>query len=253
MRKIISVTVVMLLVAAMLSSSALAQGKKDSNNGRGADMGQKLGQSASGHGEADISHGSDHAPADHVSDKSQADGNGISGDTGDSNVGEPVGDTMIEKENKHDSMPKEGPEHGNAYGRQANTQRTLDAIGQLTDIDTTTQLNTLFTEYRNAKDEVTARAALNALLDAITQACTKAASNINGEEITAQEQMTLTNMNHLREKVIANAGNDNGTLLALMHAYENALRIMNHLEPVDYEDSDTESGEDVETPVVPGS
>jgi len=253
MRKIISVTVVVLLVAAMLSSTALAQGTKDSNSGRGAGMGQKQDRSASDQGEAEIFHGSDHAPADRVSDKSPADGNVISDDAGDSNVEDASGDTMKDKEKNHGIMPLTGPDHGNAYGRQANVQKTLDAIGQLTDMDTTAQLNTLFAEYRNAKDEETARTALNDLLDSLSLACATAASNINGEEITAQEQITLMNMDMLREKVMGNAGNDNGTLLALMHAYENALRIMNHLEPVDYTDNDTEIGSDAEAAAIPSN
>jgi hypothetical protein len=264
MRKFISVTVALLMVAAMLSSGALAQSDKEHKGGVGAGNGQKQGQAAVNEDKGN-SHGPDHTPAGHILDKSTADDTVITGDDDNSNENEIAGDRSgdadetaghVKKnnnENKPDEKLKEGPNHGNAYGRVRNTQEVLDGIGLLAGEETATQLNTLLTAYREAKDTETARTALAALLDALTQACTVAATDENAPGTDAQDQLAIANLAKLREKVLANAGNDNGTLLALMHAYEDALRIMNHLEPIDDPDEGTETDGDTGSDLVPNT
>ncbi len=237
MRKFFSVTVIVLLVASMLSSAALAQGAKEPKGSMGAGRGQKQSQNdsvpgvgASNKPDRD-SYGNNHqkdqkSPAENP----PADDAGLTGDEDGCNAEETPGGPKKDKESKHDEKPQAGVSNGNAYGRVRNTQNVLDAIGQLAGEETAAQLNTLFSAYRDAKDDEIARAALTALLDALTQACANEAS---GEGTETPEPFTNMNMESLREKVLANAGHDNGTLLALMHAYENALLSMNHQETTD--------------------
>ncbi len=265
MRKFIAVTVALLMVAAILSSGALAENDKGHKGGMGAGKGQNQSQSATGNEDKGNSHGQGH-----TLDKSKVDDtvidtddNGgeeedasenigdVEEDAGDNDNGdadEPAGHgKKNNKENKPDEKPQAEPNHGNAYGRVRNTQEVLDSIGLLAGEETAVQLNTLMTAYRDAKDVVAAKAALTALLDTLTQACTVATTDENVEATDGQEQLTLMNMEKLREKVLANAGNDNGTLLALMHAYEDALRIMNHLEPIEDQDDGTETNDQTNT------
>lgn len=251
MRKFIAVTIVFLMVAAMLSSGALAEKGKEHKSNMGAGKGQNQSQVTVGKDDKGNSYGQGHPL-----NKSKTDDNKFdAGDDGNEEVdaGKNIGDEVEDaddvdngkadeplghgkknkKENKPVEKPKGEPNHGNAYGRVRNTQKVLDSIGLLAGEETAAQLNTLMTAYREAKDAETAKAALTALLDALTLSCTVAATDENGATTDVQEQLTFMNIEKLREKVLANAGNDNGTLLALMHAYENAFRIMNHLEPID--------------------
>jgi hypothetical protein len=271
MRKFICVTVVMMMLAAMLSSGALAENGKEHKGGIGAGKEQKQSQAA-GNEDKGNSHGPEHTPAVHNLDKSPADDKVITGDDDNGDENEVAGDDngdenevagdddddadetsghVKKNNNKPDEKPQEGPNHGNAYGRVRNIQAVLDDIGQLAGEESAVQLNTLLSTYREAKDTETARTALTALLDALTQACTVAATDVNTEGTDAQDTLALANLAKLREKVLANAGNDNGTLLALMHAYEDALRIMNHLEPIDDLDEETETDGDTGSDVVP--
>ena len=239
MRKIFSVTVIVLLVAAMLSSGALAQGAKEPKGGMGAGRGQKQGQKDSVPGGAGAFYEPDRASHgnNHQKDQEEPAENPPADDG--SNAEETSGKPEKDKESKHDEKPQAGVSHGNAYGRVRNTQEVLDAIGQLAGEETAAQLNALLSAYRDAKDDETARAALAALLDALSQAC---ASAVPGEGTETPEPFTLMNMERLREKVLANAGHDNGTLLALMHAYENALLSMNHQETTDDAGDDAQTG-----------
>lgn len=268
MRKFIAVAIVLLMVAAMLSSGALAENGKEHKGGAGAGKGQNQSRAAQGKEDKDNSNGLGHNP-----DKSKAEGTGIAADdngdedqdavestggaqedAGEDDIdndnggkGEPNGHAVKNNnEDKPEEKKQEGPNHGKGYGRVRNTQEVLDDIGEMAGEETAAQLNTLMTAYRDSKDPETAKAALTALLDALTQSCTAIAADANGEATDTQDQLALMEMAKLREKVLANAGNDNGTLLALMHAYENALRIMNHLEPMDgpEDGSDTDAGDD---------
>lgn len=272
MRKFISVTVVMMMLAAILSSGALADSDKANKGGLGAGKEQKQSQAA-GNEDKGNSHRPEHTPAVHVLDKSVADDTVIANDNDDEieiasdddngDESEVVGDEdgkkdetaghvkKNNKENGPDEKPQEGPNHGNAYGRVRNIQEVLDDIGQLAGEESAVQLNTLMTAYREAKDTETAKTTLNALLDVLMQAFNVAATGENVEGTDAQDQLAFANLAKLREKVLANAGNDNGTLLALMHAYEDALRIMNHLEPIDEPDEGTETDGDTGSDVVP--
>ncbi len=234
MRKIFSVTVAAMLAATMLTSSALAQGAKGPKDNMGADRGQKNGQTDSVL-DAKTSYSPDHAAKENKHQRDQevpaedpvADGTGITGDTGNSDAQEIPDKPKKDKESKRDEKPVEDLRNGKAYGRVRNTQEVLEAIGQLTGDETAAQLNTLLTAYRAATDKETARAALTTLLDALSQACLGTVSNEIGTGTETQEPITYMNIERLREKVLENAGNDNGTLLALMHAYENALLSVN--------------------------
>jgi hypothetical protein len=261
MRKFLSVTITLLMVAAMLSSGALAENGKDHKGGNGAGKGQSQSQATAGSEEKGNPHGQGQ-----LFYKPEASDNGIDADDvgGDENdiaddaSGNPdVAPGHIKhdgNENKPDKNPQDGPNHGNAYGRVRNTQEVLASIGLLAGEETAAQLNTLMTAYREAKDTETAKAALAALLDTLTQACTVAATDENGVPTGTQDQLALMDLAKLREKVLANAGNDNGTLLALMHAYEDALRIMNHLEPMYDDPEDTsETGTQTDPGTVPGT
>jgi hypothetical protein len=273
MRKFIAVTITLLMVAAMLSTGALAENGKEHKGGAGAGKGQNQSQAVAGDEGKGNSHGLSHADGKPAAEdtKSAADDDAVStaGEDNEIAAGEDSGneegiageDSGIEDEtpgqvkennkennkgnkpdeNKPDEKKQEGPNHGNAYGRVRNTQEVLNDIGLLTGEETAAQLSTLMTAYREAKDTETAKTALAALLDALTQSCTVSAAGENGEATETQDQLALMEMAKLREKVLANAGNDNGTLLALMHAYENALRIMNHLEPIDDPEEETET------------
>lgn len=264
MRKFIAVTIAFMMVAVMLSSSALADKGNEQKGGAGAGKGQNQSQAAAGNDDKGNSHGQSHTP-----DKPKADGAGIKtldnddedaseiiGDTEENaddkdGKGEPNGHSKLNKENKPDEKPKDGPNHGNAYGRVRNTLEVLNDIGLLAGEETAAQLNTLMTAYRDAKDTETAKTALTALLDALTQACTVASVNGDGETADAQNQLMLENLTKMRDKVMANAGNDNGTLLALIHSYEDALRILNHLEPIADQDDETETGAETNPVAVP--
>ncbi len=240
MRKFIAVMIALLMVATMLSSGALAENGKEHKGGKGAGKGHNQSHASVGKDDkGDSNRQGDTLNKFKADDEELAvfDNGNEDEDADDADNGkahEPSGHgKKNSKENKPDEKTKEGPRHGNGYGRVRNTQEVLDSIGLLAGEETAVQLNTLMMAYREAKDRESAKAALTALLDALTLSCTAAATNENGEVADGQEQLTLMNMEKLREKVLANAGNDNGTLLALMHAYEKALRIMNHLEPID--------------------
>lgn len=266
MRKFIAVTIVLLMVAAMLSSVAFAENGKEHKGGLGAGKGQNQSQTATGNDNKGNSNGSDHANG-----KSNAEGTGIASEVNDDEeTGENTGDAQEDaddddkngkgepagqvkknnNENKPDEKQQEGPNHGNAYGRVRNEQEVLDDIGLLAGEETAVQLNTLMTAYREAKDAETAKATLTALLDALTLACTTAAENGTGDAAEIQEQLAL--VTQFREKVMANAGNDNGTFLALMHAYENMFRVTNGLEPVEEPEDGAETDPETVPDAVPG-
>ncbi len=239
MRKFITVTVALLLAVAMLSSSAMAQGAKGSKGNMGTGKGQKQTDTVQGRPDH-ASNGNNRQKQTEAPDiNPPADENSVTYDDS-SNEEKTPGGPWKDKESKHEEKLPDGMGHGNAYGRRRNTQDVLMAIGQLTGEETAVQLNTLLTAYRDATDAETARAALTALLDALSQAYVSPVPDDNGDETEAQEPLSLTDIEKLREKVLANAGYDNGTLLALMRAYENAFRYMNHLEPIDEEDEGTE-------------
>ena len=92
------------------------------------------------------------------------------------------------------------------------------------------------TAYSTATDEAAAKTALTALLDALAQVGAPVVSEEIGGEVQAQP-LVSRNIEVLREKVLLHADNNNGTLLALLHAYETALHQKDH--QVDAEDTDT--------------
>lgn len=265
MRKLIAVTIALLMAAVMLSSGALAEKGKEHKGGAGLGQGQNQSQASESKEDKGNSNG-----LGHTQDKSKAEGTVITADdNGDQDVDAGEQEDADEDDNtgkgwqnglenknenkiKQEEKLKEGPNHGNGYGRVRNTQEVLSDIGQLAGEGNAAQLNTLMAAYREAKDAETAKTTLAALLDALTQTCTAAAVNGNVDAVKIQEQLAL--MEQLREKVMENAGNDNGTLLALMHAYENIFRVMNNLEPIvepeDGTQTDTETGTGTQTDPV---
>ena len=257
MRKLLSIAAAMALITVMLSSGALAQGSKGQNGGTGAGRGQEQSnrQNAPGHNRDEQNQDQDReterndAKKPSAQDKKAqdrknfhqgADGSGAEGaEDSDTNSGNEDNGTDPEEQDK-----PAGPGHKRHQpkGRWMNIQAATDAIGKLTDANTATQLNTLLTAYRNAADEMTAKTALTALLDALANAGIQVDSEDNGGDLHNQP-FARRNIEVLREKVLMHAGNSNGTLLALLRAYENAWRFKEHQEDA----GDSDSGTDTDT------
>lgn len=241
MRKILSMVTAMALVTVILSSGAMAQGSKNQKGATGAGRGQEQSSRQYAPGNNQTEHS---AQNDKTSDwkKSNQD-TVVTGATGTLDAGtEPDENDAGATPNEKDKPTWDGERH-EPKGRWMNIQTVTEAIGLLTDADTTAQLNALLTAYRNATDEASAKTTLTALLEALAKAGVSEVPLDSSGEVQVQP-FSSRNIEVLREKVLSRAGNSNGTLLALLHAYENALLQKDHQEDAD--DTDTSDDTDPE-------
>ena len=133
-------------------------------------------------------------------------------------------------------------EHTPAGGVLINMQAVTEAIGKLTDTETAAKLNELLAAYQTSAagdDGEAAKAALKALLDALQT--TGLQSSPDGTKPPHGN-----NIDVLREKILSGSNHGKGTLLALLHAYENAFRFRFE-QPQEDTDTDTETDTGAET------
>ncbi len=248
MRKILSMVTAMALVTVILSTSALAQGSKNqkgvTGNGRGQEQSNR--QYAPGNNQTEQGNNQglgfqedamQKPSAQNVKDwKKSSQDPVVTGATDALDAGTGADEVDAGAKPHEKAKPAWDRERHEPKGLWTNIQAVTETIGLLTDADTAAQLNVLLTAYSNATDEAAAKTALTALLDALAQAGAPVVPEEIGGEVQAQP-LVSRNIEVLREKVLLHAGNNNGTLLALLHAYETALHQKNH--QVDAEDTDT--------------
>ena len=205
MKKIVSITVVILLLTTMVLPGALAQG--GGNMGGGGSPGRGMGQNSSGQ----------NPPSNGMGGNQQGgSANGENSMNGESENGPNApGD-------QNGPMGAGDPSQGSPDGNGLDTDAVEQAIGEVTDTDTAASLTALLAAYQTAAagdDADATRTAQKALLDALQAADVKLADNrgdgsMNGMGVDADK---------IAEAIAAVSDSDTAaTLRSLLVAYQTA-------------------------------